>query len=311
MDTVSDSDAFELHPVSGEIDYGDLEDVRYRRLDEETLQAKVVIPDFRIIIIYLWCDSDEENPINGWRVLELKPVDGEHDDYDRGWYRNVSDADRKAKEAMDDGLGLDDDHSVMSDTNIADTGATEAQNDGDEDYWALYDKTPGRTPAVEPTGTTTSGGRHTTSTSDADYFARYAQVQPEMDNDDPSEDRRAFGETTLNGNVLPSSIREATATNESIAHETVALPNGSRVEDANGGINQTIVPMPRPRSSTVSKLEESAETQSIAESAIMHHVSTSVKSLYRLCRSSGIQRSEFDRMIHTELDTLSMIEEDD
>lgn len=297
--------------MSGEIDYGDLEEVRYRRLDEETLQAKVVILDFRIVIIYLWCEGDQQCPTNGWRILELRPLDGEFNDSDKSWSSSISEADSKANEKMmDDALRQGEDQSLAQDTSKVNSVGEEAQDDGDDDYWARYDKTPGRTPAAEPARPTTSN-RHTRSTSEAEYFARYAEVQPDMDNDDPSEDRREFGQSSLNGNMIPASIQQATRNHESHAEEYIALPNGSGVQDANGGINQPVASLPRSRSSTVSKLEESAETQSIAESAIMHHVSTSIKSLYRLCRSSGIAASEFDRMIHTELETLSMMQEDD
>ena len=57
--------------------------------------------------------------------------------------------------------------------------------------------------------------------------------------------------------------------------------------------------------------EDSAKPQSNAEVAIRQHVSTSVKSLFRLCRSAGIDRLEFDELIQTELQTLSMLTEDD
>ena len=47
VDLVSESNAFELHPASGEIDFGDVEKILYRQLDEETLQARMVVTDMR------------------------------------------------------------------------------------------------------------------------------------------------------------------------------------------------------------------------------------------------------------------------
>ena len=50
--------------------------------------------------------------------------------------------------------------------------------------------------------------------------------------------------------------------------------------------------------------------QSVAEIAIRQHISTSMKSLFRLARGSGIERDEFESLIQTELDTLGMLAED-
>ena len=313
MDIISDSDAFELHPVSGEIDFGDLEAIRYRRLDEETLQARVVITDLGIIVVYQWCDGDQEGGGNGWRASEVRPADGEADGSLKTWSPSVTEADEKAKESMmDDAMRQGEDQSISQASAdripIIDNGQN---NDDDDDYWAQYDKTPGRTPAAETPAPLANLNGHRRSTSEADYYAQYAQVQPEMDNDDPSEGPQQFGESTLNGNLMASSIQQANQSNDSHIRESLALPNGAGVEDANGGTAQPDASSPRTRSSTISKLEQSAESQSITQSAITHHVSTSIKSLYRLCRSSGIERPEFDRMIHNEMDTLSMMDEDD
>jgi len=315
VDTISESDAFELHPVSGEIDFGDVEDIRYRRLDEETLQARVGLTDLGIVIVYLWCDGDQEGPVGGWRVSEVRPLDGEMNGSSKTWSSSVSEADVKAKEnMMDDALRQGEDDSVVRGKTNGESAVQETtQENNDDAYWAQYDKTPGpgRTPGAKSPGPSNAQNGHARSTSEADYFARYAEVQPEMDNDDPSEDRRTFGESSLNGNLVAPSTQQATEIEESHIRESIALPNGSGVEDADGGINQPTASLPMSRSSTVSRLEESAKSQSMAEPAIMHHVSTSIKSLYRLCRSSGIERSEFDRMIQNEMDTLGMMEEGD
>ena len=316
MDIVSESDAFELHPVSGEIDFGDVEEIRYRRLDEETLQARVGLTDLQITIIYLWCDGDQEVSGSGWRVSEVRPLESDSNNAVKSWSSTVFEADGKARDTMmDDALRQGEDNSLATgDAHETDNGtraAEQTQGDNDDDYWASYDKTPGVTPAPKSPGPSTVLNARTKPTSEAEYFGRYAQVQPEMDNDDPSEDRTTFGESTLNGDTITSTTQTAARLDEPQMRGSIALPNGSGNEITDGGIHQPSASAPRSRSSTVSKLEESAETQSLAESAIMHHVSTSIKSLYRLCRSSGIERSEFDRMIRNEMDTLSMIDEED
>ena len=226
VDIISESDAFELHPVSGEIDFGDVQEIRYRRLDEETLQTRVVLSDLEIIIIYQWCDGDQESAENGWRISEVRPLEGGSHDSSKNWFPSVSEADSMYTDKMIyDALQQGEAHSVTPGTN----NATSAQEDGDDDYWAQYDKTPAtRTPATKspaPPAAAASHGR-ARSPSEAAYFAQYAQVQPEMDNDDPSEDPHAVGESTLNGNII---ITQPTTTisHDPHLHDSIALPNCS------------------------------------------------------------------------------------
>lgn len=61
----------------------------------------------------------------------------------------------------------------------------------------------------------------------------------------------------------------------------------------------------------VSYPEKSAAAPAASETAIKQHVSTSIKSLFRLCRNAGIERADFDELVQTELETLSMMAEDD
>jgi len=69
---------------------------------------------------------------------------------------------------------------------------------------------------------------------------------------------------------------------------------------------------PRPSSSrsagSIERLEHKANTHSQAEVGIKQHISTDIKSLYRLARSAGIERDEFERIVKTELDCLSLME---
>jgi hypothetical protein len=57
-------------------------------------------------------------------------------------------------------------------------------------------------------------------------------------------------------------------------------------------------------------LEREAESHSQAEIAIKQHISTDIKSLFRLARSAGIEREEFERIIQRELEVLPMLELD-
>ena len=312
VDIVSESDAFELHPVSGEIDFGDVEGTNYRRLDEETLQAKMTVTDLDLVVIYLWCEGDEEGGGNGWRVSEVRPIAVDSDAAAHSWCSTIAGADEKAQEnMMEDAIRQGEDHSAMhgmiNSVTALEDKREEEDDDDDGDYWAQYDKAP----ATQSSSALPSNpNRHDRATSDAEYFERYAQVQPELDNDDPSENREAMGESTLDGDVMASSMRRVSGPDGLPSRATYALQNGSLAAIADEGISHpTASPPTGP--AAVSRLEESAESQSISEVAAKQHVSTSIKSLFRLCRSSGIERSEFDRMVRTELETLGMMEEDD
>ena len=306
---MSESDAFELHPVSGEIDFGDVEDISYRRLDEETLQARVKVTDIGLIIVYLWCEGDGDGGGDGWRVSEIRPVERETEVAANKWCPTIVDADERAQEnMMEEAIRQGEDHSVMHGMNQFDSAIEDEQdNDDDDDYWAQYDKTPAPQELAAPVS---NPNKHIRTTSDAEYFGRYAQVQPEMDNDDPSEDRGAMGKSTLNGNTMASSMLRASEPQISSSQDAYTFPDASGAAVADEDISHPMASPPADPA-TVSKLEESAESQSIAEVAVKQHVSTSIKSLFRLCRSSGMERSEFDRMVRTELETLTMMEEDD
>ena len=310
---MSESDAFELHPVSGEIDFGDVEDMSYLRLDEETLQARVTVTGLGLIIIYLWCEGDQEGGGNGWRMSEVRPLEGDMEIAASKWCPTIADADEKSREnMMKEALRQGEDHSAMYGTNdnhypIGEEQEEDDDDDDDDDYWAQYD----RTPATQATSAPPSNqNKHIRTTSDAEYFDRYAQVQPEMDNNDISEDRGAIGESTLNGNIVASSMRTASEPKDGPSPGTYAGHNSSGAAIVDEGISHPAASPPA-GVGAVSRLENSAESQSIAEVAVQQHVSTSIKSLFRLCRCSGMERSDFERMVLTELETLSMMEEDD
>ena len=53
----------------------------------------------------------------------------------------------------------------------------------------------------------------------------------------------------------------------------------------------------------MSRLEDSANS----EAAVRQHVSASVKSLFRLCRATGIERGEFGEMVKREVEMLGVL----
>ena len=301
----------EPHPVSGELELDDVRPAKYRRLDEETLHSRLEVEQFELLPIYVWCESDEHGGTGpGWKLAELKTMDDGEDELE--WYDTISEANNAAPahptsipELRENGNG---DPQAMD------------QDDDDDDYWAAYDRTPGRTPAQKHSPapaslTATAGAPRQRSQSELDYYARYgAEVQPAMDSHDPDEEHPELGESTLNGNALLSSNTTARPSSR---------PNGTSLFPADPPPAQELE-APRPISpassngnSSVEKLEERAAEMSEAQApdraqlAIQQHISTDIKSLFRLAKSAGMERTEFERVIKRELEVLQLLEVDD
>lgn len=303
------SDSFEPHPVSGEVELGDVLPVQYRRMDEETFQWRVQLIDIGLVVIYLWCEGDQEGGGNGWRVSEVQPYPPMHsaDNNDKSWW-NTMDA---ANEAAQEDVERSSLRSETAENSIWSGNATmhvDEKVEDDDDYWAQYDCTPARTPAVArspaPNGFRAEIVRSPPSTSDAEYYAQYSQVQPAMESHDPSEVHPGAGQSTLNGTEM---LGAATRPEFKCSQRMTKVPIGDSVQD-------TIVHT-RPSSSAssisaVARLEESAATQSHGEIAVQQHISSSLKSLFWLACGMGIEKEEFERLVRNELDMLSMLRDD-
>ena len=300
---IVESSAFEPHPVSGEIECGDLGDLKYRRLDEETLQSRVTLQELGIIIIYLWCEGDQEGGGNGWRVSELSPAEGISTAEAHEWCNTIGEANERARRTLvTNGVN----HGRGSLSNDVAAHRDEEEDDSDDGYWAQYDNTPGRTPAVKrsPAPDSSNAVNDNRTSSDADYYARYAQVQPAMDNHDPSEELDIAGVSSLDGNAITARLGVE-------ASEGIPAPPTRNGTDITSGIIHTRPSSSSSVSDTVARLEDSAVSQSHAEIAIQQHISSSLKSLFRLARATGIAREDFDHLVRTELDTLGLMTEDD
>ncbi|MCJ1237042.1 hypothetical protein MMC14_005026 [Varicellaria rhodocarpa] len=302
--SIVESDSFEPHPVSGEIEFRDIEDITYRRLDEETLQARLKATDLGLIVIYTWCEGDSDDGIDGWRVSELSPSDVNTDNTNYPWRHSIESLHERAKEKLIT--------NATKEVLPIDTELQEDQISDDEDYWAQYDNPAPSTSAQPSASHNSDGGKYSVATSDADYYAQYSQIQPVMDHEDPDEDRTEIGASTLNGSVISEAMagsRPKEIFDEGIVQSVEA---GWRQLDESSIINH-----PRPSSSSskgsvsIERLEDSAVAQSLGEIAVQQHISTSIKSLFRLARGVGIETTDFSRIIHTELQTLSIMEIDD
>lgn len=284
---------FELHPVSGEIELPDEITVTYKRMDEETLHAQIQLPEYGLNVLYGWCVNDPDGGGTGWRVAELLSRDPTTQDEDSSWSTSVREANDRAGAGPPEEKPSSGDH----------------LNDLDEDdYWAQYD--------TAPASRSTPGSRTIVSAqrpmvSDDSYLARYADVQPAMDHEDPSGRTPEIGESSLQGNALAELIQQHFA-----AHETGerAQSNG----DPSAAGTEALAAMlshPRPSSAsscgsdTVAKLEQEAETQSSSEMGVKQHIGASVKSLYRLAKATGMNHEQFQTLVRTELELLALADD--
>ncbi|KAK4128823.1 hypothetical protein N657DRAFT_639326 [Parathielavia appendiculata] len=196
---VAQSGSLDPHPVSGEIevDWDCDIGVRYKRLDEETLQALVVLKELGLFFRLEYCMHDSIDGGAGWRVGEIRVADSSFL-ISFGGFPDIRQAEKEfqaAKAAVNS-------RPIVNGSLAANSsqGSWSAQDpaddeDDDDDYWARYDATPSRTPAAKhspaPRAPTQAYGssiqRSQSAEAEDAYFAQYDSVQPAMDNHDPDE----------------------------------------------------------------------------------------------------------------------------
>lgn len=315
LQEVVDGASFEPHPVSGEIELPSEMPVRYRRVDEETLHARIIVSDYSLTAIYLWCPEDHDGGGPGWRVAELLPGDGP--DEEDGWAASIGEADSLAKDRIMDGVlreAEEHEKKASHDENDKDNKQDNDDDDDDHDYWARYDATPGRTPDIKsPAPKPPPSSVPKSSTADDSYFSQYSNVQPAMDNDDPAEateDYSGFGTSSLTGNMWACILQPP------VDGPEPARTNGYPTSDSMDKEKAMKLNHPRPASTTssnsdaVGRLEQQAENRSAYEVGVKQHIGSSIKSLFRLARNTGISRMEFQELVKTELDLLNVSDRD-
>ncbi|KAJ5200193.1 hypothetical protein N7472_005397 [Penicillium cf. griseofulvum] len=296
-----DGATFEPHPVSGEIELPDELPVTYKRIDDETLKAQVPLTEFSLTVVYLWCPTDEEGGGRGWRVAELLPREGNVED-DNTWASSIGEANIQATDQL------------LADTlKAAEEEKTQeniAENDEDDDYWAQYDSTPGaKTPA--PRANSSQPGP--SGLSEQSYFSQYGDVQPAMDNHDPTEEQSEVGPSSLNGDMLASLLRRQV---NGVNPEDEPRTNGYSPNHIPSDMAAQDLNHPRPDSASsgstdaIAKLEHEAESQSTYEVGVKQHIGTSIKSLFRLAKATGMPRAEFQALVSMELELLNISDGD-
>ncbi|RMZ78522.1 hypothetical protein DV737_g3799, partial [Chaetothyriales sp. CBS 132003] len=294
---------FEPHPVSGEIEIGEIESTTYKRLDDETLKCQIQLEDWAFTPIFLWCSGDDEG--RGWKLAEILPAP----ETDDSWSASIAEANESANERIIE--------EALEEADAAQPGQDASLSRNEDDYWAQYDQTPSRTPLQKSSVAT---GRQPAS--DADYYAQYGKVQPAMDNHDPDEEVANVTEARLNGHVLAASMgrlsgrpaeREPAPYHASRDHAEEADGAYRAEQDNDVEVLQPVPDSPRSKGSSgaIARLEDEAERYNASEVGIRQHIGTSMKSMYRLAKSVGMERDEFERIVNRELETLSILDRDD
>jgi len=305
--------------------------VRYRRVDIETLQALVSLRELELCVRLVWCIGDQEGGGDGWRIGEVTPLDPvpSFSDSELG-YESIGEAEGRYKgDAIRSTISYSTEALVKSNGTNGTNGyhiqeqEIEEEEDDDGSYWAQYDSTPAtQTPAQKrsPAPPAMTNGHHQPYQSDEDaYYSQYAQVQPAMDDHDPDEAlENGDVETSLGRDEITQQLRNGLDRHpDPVLSQAKQIWSGRSSQDrspphVNG--NEALE-HPRPDSSngstgTVERLEREAEARGQSEIGVKQHISTSVKSLFRLARAAGIERQEFDRLVKTELDVLVLMEEE-
>ncbi|KAK2740398.1 hypothetical protein FQN57_006138 [Myotisia sp. PD_48] len=318
---------FEPHPVSGEIEIPDDIIITYKRLDLETLRCRLPLSEFNLTVLYVWCATDQEGGGAGWRVAEVLPFDAlKHED--AAWTRSIEEADTRIHD-----LGLQEAQSRPNATKAdpVDQKGTpnndDDDDDDDDDYWAQYDGTPAQTPGSNDRPShdsrNTNDAAQPSLGNDMSYFNRYSDVQPALDGDDPTVDTRQIGDSSLKGDTLDDIFKrqmgkmlEQQQLSHSHPHSS-SHPEFEPVQQQPSADQTIPLNHPRPssasssRSDAISRLEQSAENQSTSEMAVKQHISTNIKSLFRLGKSAGISRAEFASLVQRELEVLDLIDLDE
>lgn len=254
----------EPHPVSGELELGESLPVEYRRLDSETLQCKLDVIEFDIRGIFVWCENDSQDSGPGWRLAELMSIEDVTDNT-TSWVTLIGRADASFSDQ--------DTTACKESLTVSQAYATAAN---DDDYWAMYDQTPGQN-SYRPSPMPTLPANGSTP-SEQTYYDRYtSEVQPALDAHDPDTEFEA-GSSSLQGDTFVRGRGNQQTGQVAVAsHPTPSVPT-SVISDAPGTMQ--------------------------AENGIRHHIGNEIKSLFRLASSVGIDREEFQRVVSTELELL-------
>ena len=315
-------DPFEPHPVSGEIELGFVPAPQYHRADEETIRAKITVPELGITVIYLWCTeaeaADSEQP-DKWRVAEILP--GTDIDGDLRWKHSIEMAEEDYMSNARTKNSRLQETRIGSDQEVGTIATATSQSREDDGYWDQYDMVTSETPAEQRSpkprtpvgqgemaghGVAAARGPEQNNQDDAAYFGLYDSVQPALDNDDPAEMERKDLQIRYNSNAgeVVNAVRDAKVGPLQVVNKD---PDGR--DDVLSDLDEPKPTSDHKSEETVVRLEGSATRQSMMELGIRQHVETGVQSMYALWKSMGMRRSDFDDLVKQTLVSMKVGED--
>lgn len=316
LKSIASSNLLELHPVSGlvEIDWESDTTIQFNRVDCETLQALVLIRRLNLSIKLLWCINDPSgfDGCNGWRIGEVWI--SKSDDLIWG-----VDSICLAEEVFVSRQALKTENFNQSELNQSHITSESEEKKEDDNYWARYNEVAAQTPPPEqlPISSAVNYGPDGMIENDDEYYSQYDLVQPAMDSHNPvkSVDNSFYGSRMTSKQIIEAStiIEDNYLSLQKNGYETL----NDRSVDSSILLTNNIMPhqgqndhVSISSSKIVNRFEEQATSDFLSRNAIKTHIEASLKSLYRLARTTGIERGEFDRIVRVQLEFLSLMNDD-
>lgn len=260
------------HPVSGEIEPGKIVLSGYRRMDAETLEAFVHLPDLGLEIIYHWVLEEKGG---SWLVNDVHQLGGTT--YVANCHSSVSAAEEAfARRSLD------------APTRQAHENDISDESEEEDSYWAMYDTDNTQTPVANDCYAPTED----------EYFSRF------------HDEVTADSQSTLDGppEIYGAPIKSEEATRTS----TIQSDFFSHSSASSDIIHHSPRPVyPETTSPAMDNFQQKADARQGSDNvAVRQHIGHTMKSLYRLARGIGMDAADFEDLIRRELALLPMMEEE-
>lgn len=312
LSAVVESLSLEPHPVSGEVEFKHEKPVMYRRVDQDTFQAKIVLEEPRLDIVCIWCSGPKEE-IPGWRIGELWPRK-ETNHTDMGWCGTVDLAESAASS-----------HATAEKTTFEQRLGPEARaseplgepiDQGEADYWRQYDNLNGaddNESLPDPSSARGTAG-HLPATSDDAFYARYNEVQPALD--DPNN---ATWHDRMNDSIPdskePTEVLAANVKSDLDPDTVAALKFPYEAAGLMANLPESYVPyqaqllspLPQEPPSTnvaTKKPEEMEASLLTVQRGVKQFIDRTLQNLQQLAKDAGIGSTEFKKLVQNELEQL-------
>ncbi|KAF3904696.1 hypothetical protein ABW21_db0209086 [Orbilia brochopaga] len=304
----------------------------FRRLDAETLQTLVSVPEIELLVVYQFIENDvlasgEAGVANSWKVHDVRLSDDEDTLLRAGsWHDSIDAAEESFRANKYTAAARP---TVFTAVTSYHNETYDNENDDEDDYWGRYDEEDTESSAgdheqraaVPPPATVSQqqspvqlaasllarrvlDPQPTDADEDA-YFAQYADVQPVLDNTDHTTN------TTSNLNIITNAEnrRDSLSTTHTDREEPSSSLSTPLTAFTHPSTHISPVQQQNKTNADVAALERAAEVHTQAEVAIRQHVSTSIKSLYRLWKAGGLDADDFAKVVEREVEVLRLVEE--